>query len=369
MLLDARCHVRVRLLRGLPLLLALLLGCTTASAPPGAPAGSASAPAPTVAAPASTTGASGEPAPAGGAAAAPTPLAPRAVKAAYPSAALSQMEFMFAVDQGIYARLGVAVEGIIMTTAPAVAALVNGDLQYVYAGSTLLLTAARGLPVRTIFQGSKGPTMHLFAHPRISSFEDLRGQTISVLSAGGLSREVVELLLEQHGVDPRAVNYLASGTAPAQMEHLRQGLAAAASIAPPWPLVAQREGYRLLANLSDELEYPFGLFATTTARLADEPDEVRALVRGTLDTQRLMRDDPEATIDWIQRRFEVERDVAAESYALVIRAQNADGIVSRSAVANYLRVQTDQPELRDARYEDLVDLRPLTAVQTELQSR
>jgi ABC-type nitrate/sulfonate/bicarbonate transport system substrate-binding protein len=345
------------------LALALLGACAAPSAPasPAASAPTAAArPAAAPAAPAETS------APA---AAAVAPLPPRQVKIAYPSAALSQMEFMYAVDQGVYARHGVEVEGLIMTTAPAVAALINGDIQYVYSGSTLLLSAARGLPMRTFWQGSRGPTMHLFARPDITSFADLRGKTVSVLSPAGLSREVTELVIEKNGVNPRDVQYLASGTAPAQMEHLRQGLAVAASISPPWPVLARREGYHSLANVGQQVPYPFGLFATTTTRIADDPAEVKALIRGTIETHRLLRDDPATAIDWIARRFDVDQEIAAESYTLVIEVQNVGGEVPRDAVANYFRVQQEATDLREPRYEDVVEARLLQEVWRELGLR
>jgi ABC-type nitrate/sulfonate/bicarbonate transport system substrate-binding protein len=330
--------------------------CATARPPASAAASTPSAPPPAAIA-------------SRGPATEPTALPRRQVKIAYPSASLSQMEFMYAADHALYERYGVAVEALIMGTAPAVAALVNGDLQYIYSGSTPLLSAARGLPVRAFFQGSRGPNLHLFAHPTIGGFADLRGKTVSVLTAAGLNREVTELVIQKHGVDPREVQFIASGSAPAQMEHLRQGLAVAATISPPWPLVARRDGYRLLAHIGQEIVYPFGLFVTTTQRLAEEPAEVTALIRGTLDAQRRLRDDPAAAIAWIQRRFEVDYDVAAESYELVMALQNPTGEVLREGVANYFRVQTDQPALRDVRFEDVADERLLRAVLDELAMR
>src|SRR5207249_2874920 len=110
----------------------------------------------------------------------------------------------------------------------------------------------------------------------------------------------------------------------AQMEALQQGLAAATVISPPWPIVARREGYRLLANIGREVAYPFGIMATGASRVADEPAEVKAVIRAILDANRLIRVDREATIAWIVKRFEVEPEVAAESYDLVLETQNDD---------------------------------------------
>jgi ABC-type nitrate/sulfonate/bicarbonate transport system substrate-binding protein len=215
----------------------------------------------------------------------------------------------------------------------------------------------------------RGPTQHLFARPEIRGFADLRGKTVSTLSVGGLSREVTELVIEKNGVNPRDVEYIASGSAQGQMEHLRQGIAVAATISPPWPIAARREGFHMLANIGQEVPYPFSLFATTTTRLSQDHAEVQTIARATLETHRLMREDPATTIAWIVRRFEVDQDVAAESYQMVIEVQNDDGEVPRDAVATYFQVQDEQPELRDTRYEDVVDVRPLQAAWRDLGMR
>src|SRR5262249_12642757 len=131
----------------------------------------------------------------GDAGASPTPLPQRRLKVAYPSNSLSQMDFMYAVDSGMYARYGIEVERVVIPTTPAVAALLNDDVQYVYAGSTLLMTAAKGLPVRSFWQSFRGPTLDLYVQPDIADFADLRGKTVATLTPGGLVREVTLLLM------------------------------------------------------------------------------------------------------------------------------------------------------------------------------
>jgi ABC-type nitrate/sulfonate/bicarbonate transport system substrate-binding protein len=345
----------------LPLVLAALV---VACAPGPAPPKPGSVPAP--ASPVVAGGAERRAAEPGGS---PTPLPRRHVKVAYPSASLAQMDFMYAEDAGIYTRYGLDIEGVLILPTPASAALVNDELQYINASSTLLMMAAKGLPIRSFLQGWRGPTLELYARPEITSFADLRGKTVITLTPAGLTKEVTLLLIEKHGVNPREVEYVAAGTTPAQMEQLRQGVGVATPLPAPWTIVAQREGYRRLANIGAEIPYPFGLFATTTARLGQEPAEVQAMIRGTLDAHRLLREERADVIAWIARRFEVEPEVAAESYELLVPLLNEGGEVPRDAVANYFGAQEEQPELRNTRYEDVVDPRPLQAVRQETGRR
>ena len=336
------------------ILLVGALACTAPSAVPSSPA-PAAAPLATSAAPS----VAGEPA----------VLPRRAIKTAYPANSLAVMSYLYAEDQGIYARHGLDAESIGMVTQAATAAIMNGEIQYVYYGANVLLNAARGMPMRPFLQSSTGPSLFLFARPEIATFADLRGKAISVFSSAGLSHDVTALVLEKHGVERRDVQLLASVSAAAQMEHLRQGVTAAATISPPWPIVARRDGYRMLSNIGQEIAYPFGIMGTSTRRLEEDPAEVKAVIRATLEGNRLIRADREGTIAWIAGRFEVEPDVAAESYDLVIESHNDDGEISREGVANYFRIKEDQPDLRDVRYDDVVETRLLQEVWREMGLR
>src|SRR5437773_333785 len=81
---------------------------------------------------------------------------------------------------------------------PAPGAMINDELQYVYAASTMLLMAAKGLPIRSFMQSFRGPTLELYARPEIADFPDLRGKTLVTLTPAGLTREVTRLVLENH---------------------------------------------------------------------------------------------------------------------------------------------------------------------------
>jgi ABC-type nitrate/sulfonate/bicarbonate transport system substrate-binding protein len=355
----------------LPALL-MAVACTSpmpASPAPAAPSGGAAAAASSVSAGTAPPGPASPAASARSAGAQPTALPRRTVLTAYPAVSLSAMSYMYAEEQGLYARYGVDAQSSGMVPQAALAALVNGEVQYLFYGSSLLLYAARGLPVRPFLQASTGPSLMLFARPEIADFADLRGKPISVLSAAGLSAEVTQLVLEKHGLNARDVQLLSAGSAAAQMEQLRQGLAAATLISPPWPITARREGFRLLSNTGREISYPFGIMATSAARVSDDPAEVKAVIRATLDANRLIRAERDAAIAWIGRKFEVEPDVAAESYDMVLETQNDNGEIPRDAVANYFRVQEEQPDLRDVRYEDVIETQLLQEVWREMNLR
>jgi len=168
----------------------MILACAPSQAP-GAPA-----------APAKPVAAGGPERPAAETAASPTSPPRRHVKVAYPSNSLAQMDFMYAEDFGMYARYGIDVESVIIVPTPAVAAMINDELQYVYAASTLLVMAAKGLPIRSFLQSWRGPTLEFYARAEITDFADLRGKTVTTLTAGGLVREVTMLLIEKRGVNP-----------------------------------------------------------------------------------------------------------------------------------------------------------------------
>jgi hypothetical protein len=54
---------------------------------------------------------------------------------------------------------------------------------------------------------------------------------------------------------------------------------------------------------------------------------------------------------------------------MVLETQNDNGEIPRDAVANYFRVQEEQPDLRDVRYEDVIETQLLQEVWREMNLR
>src|SRR5579884_2921600 len=262
------------------------------------------------------------------------------------------------------ARQGLDAELVQAAATVSIAGMVNGDVDFSMSLGSLARAAAKGLPVRVLEESGTAPQLYLVARPEIRSLADLRGKVLSPISMGGTNSQTATLLLRKHGVDPQSVQLLAGGDAPRQLEMLRQGQIDAALISPPYPLVAQREGYPLLANAQEEIALAFTGITASLDTLAQRGDLVRRTIRAEIEALQYLHADREGTIRLMEQRFNSEPDLAAAAYDQIIGAFTTDGTVSREGVDNVMALDKEEGEIPDsAQFEDVVDLRPLQDVQ------
>ncbi len=344
-----------RLAAGLLALVTLACGPRAAPSPAAPPApvasgaGAAQAPAAPAAAPVAA------PAP---------PLAPDRIRVSYSATSFAFLSMFAAQDQGFYARQGLDAELVQAAATVSIAGMVNGDVDFSMSLGSLARAAAKGLPVRVLEESGTAPQLYLVARPEIRSLADLRGKVLSPISMGGTNSQTATLLLRKHGVDPQSVQLLAGGDAPRQLEMLRQGQIDAALISPPYPLVAQREGYPLLANAQEEIALAFTGITASLDTLAQRGDLVRRTIRAEIEALQYLHADREGTIRLMEQRFNSEPDLAAAAYDQIIGAFTTDGTVSREGVDNVMALDKEEGEIPDsAQFEDVVDLRPLQDVQ------
>src|SRR6185436_19289663 len=103
-------------------------------------------------------------------------------------------------------------------------------------------------------------------------------------------------LLDKNGLPPGSYTVLSSGGETERILALQTGNIKATLLSPPFPSVALQAGMHIIANAQDfDLLSPNGL-GTTTARLQERPDEVRAIIRTFFRTSDWMKTHPEAVI-------------------------------------------------------------------------
>ncbi|HZS03051.1 MAG TPA: ABC transporter substrate-binding protein [Chloroflexota bacterium] len=300
-------------------------------------------------------------------ASAPTSAPPRApdrIRMSYSATSFAFLSMFAAQDQGFYARNGLDAELVQAAATVSIAGMVNGDVDFSMSLGSFARAAAKGLPVRVLEESGTAPQLYLVARPELRSMADLRGRVLSPISMGGTNSQTATLLLRKHGVDPQSVQLLAGGDAPRQLEMLRQGQIDAALISPPYPLIAQREGYTLLANAQQEIALAFTGVVASLDTLAQRGDLVRRTIRAEIEALQYLHGDREGTIRLMEQRFSAEPELAAAAYDQIIGAFTTDGSVSREGVEQVMALDKEEGEIPEsAQFEDVVDLRPLQDVQ------
>ena len=64
-------------------------------------------------------------------------------------------------------------------------ALITGDIDFTLRGSSTVLSAARGLPVRMLFVGTLKPFWALVVRPEVNSVKELKGKVMGVAGMAG----------------------------------------------------------------------------------------------------------------------------------------------------------------------------------------
>jgi ABC-type nitrate/sulfonate/bicarbonate transport system substrate-binding protein len=280
-------------------ILALLAACLQACAPTG---GSSAAPpssaggTPITSAPASAGPPSGEAAitPGAGVAA----VAPRALQSVQIATTEPQdmawIIFGIAVESGIAAREGYALELLSATTNVAIPAIMSGEMGYTAQIASGMRAGAQGADLRGIAFFMDAPLQSLVVRPDIRQASDLVGQSVGVSTSGATAHTATVYMLESLGVREDQVNWVFLGAQSARFAALDQGLVQAAAITAPLDLQMEREGrYRILVRAADVVRIPFVGLATSTTRIQERPDEVKGVLRAILRTVDFIRQQPE----------------------------------------------------------------------------
>jgi ABC-type nitrate/sulfonate/bicarbonate transport system substrate-binding protein len=140
-----------------------------------------------------------------------------------------------------------------------------------------------------------------------------------------------------------------------------------AMLVPPFDGIMTRKGYKRLVSAGDLLEYPQGGLATTDRKIKEKPAQVKRIARAMIQALTLIREERDKTIDYVAKRWKIDRDLAMESYDVMVRSFSKDGSASAKSIQNVIdstksRLQIDRP----VSVSDVVALPLLREIQSEL---
>lgn len=195
-------------------------------------------------------------------------LAVERVTAAYTSIAAAYAPFWVAKDKGIFDKHHFDVNLIYMRgTVPTLAALANGELDFVQSGASPFIPyAARGGDVVLLgCLANKVIDYVLIAQPSITRIEQLRGKNIGISRVGDQTHHYVREILKRYGITLKDVRLVQTGLQPERVAALRQGLTNASILNRPNNLPLEKEGYKRLLDIED-LNIPAGVRCLITTR-------------------------------------------------------------------------------------------------------
>ena len=287
---------------------------------------------------------------------------------AVPSPALSMLPVYFAQDRGLFKREGIEPVLVMMAGRLQAIALGAGEIDYAASVETIMRSAVQGMPFKIIVYTNAKMSVVLVTAPEIKMVGDLRGKSIGVTSlGGGLEYGLREILIQKGSLNPdRDVRTVSLGM-PEQMLGLSSGSLQGAMLVPPYDGIMARKGFRKLVSAVDLLEYPQGGLATTDKKIKEKPAQARRVARAMIQALTAIRDEREKTIGYIASRWKIDRDLATESYDVMVKSFSRDGNASAKSVQNIIdstkaRLQIDKA----VTVADVIALPLLSEVQKEL---
>ena len=238
------------------------------------------------------------------------------ITAAYTSIAAAYAPFWVANDKGIFDKYNFDARLIYMRgTVPTLAALANGELDFVQSGASPFIPyAAKGGDVALLgCLANKVIDYVLIAHPSITRIEQLRGKPIGISRVGDQTHHYVREILKRYGISLKEVRLVQTGLQPERVAALRQGLTMASILNRPNNLPLEKEGYKRLLDIED-LKLPAGVRCLITTRkiIKAKPAMVDNFVMAWLESVRYILTQKRETKEVISKYTRNTNDIDLE---------------------------------------------------------
>ena len=250
---------------------------------------------------------------------------------------------MFAASKrGFFRAEGINAELIQIAGAPAVAALLSGDVDYITHNSRIIATAVRGGGVKSVFNYVAKPIYYLVTLPEIKQAKELHGRTVGVSSFGGAAYYITKQLLEFYGLN-------VAKDSPSALSARLNSIFCNGRKDHPGDIASTRfrralkeMGFNVLVYAGDIVDMPMGGLGTTDKRLKENRDEVRRVLRALLRSLRFVNDDREGSKALLIDSFKMPTASAAAAYELGVKIFGRDGIPTDKGLKNLLAATREE---------------------------
>jgi NitT/TauT family transport system substrate-binding protein len=236
-----------------------------------------------------------------------------------PSTTTIFLPHKLAEAKGLYLARGLDAEVMVMKSEAVVAAIASGEVDFSGQFATAVRQRLAGIPIMAVGAVIGRSTRQLIAQPQYSSVSELKGKVVVGSSAGGTDTYVMKHLLRFYGLDPdRDVTILTAGDMPARWAAIQSGRADAAVFTVGDVVQARELGLKILAQAADVVDIPENGVAVSDRKLADRPDQVKALLHAMIDAIAFVEREPSESARVLAEWIGVdERQALAQIEALL----------------------------------------------------
>ena len=272
---------------------------------------------------------------------------------AVPGIGLSQLPAFVAQEKGFYKQERLEVL-IVMMDGIATRAMIGGDIDFNLASASGVSAILNGAPVKGVMGMTTRGTQSFVVKPEINSAADLKGKIVGVSGFGGSTHHGALLVLEHLGVDTKDVSILNVGNSSLRLAALRFKKIDATILDTAFVRKAEELGFKRLVSLADLGEIPSTGLMVTTTKLKKQPDQIRRVVRATLNGTSYFKENRGEMISFIVKKLAVETKEAEELFELGVKVFSSNGRISDEGLSVLWR-QRDPKRQLPIKPSDVVD--------------
>jgi ABC-type nitrate/sulfonate/bicarbonate transport system substrate-binding protein len=261
------------------------------------------------------------------------------VNMAIPARSFQMVIYPVAQQKGYMKEEGLDQRVIFVAPTTSIQAMLGGDVQFTGAGSSALVSIARGnTPLKVVVATNDRVLQWLVTRPEITSPKELKGKKIATTGVAAIATFMVKQVLTKHGLDGnKDVTYLDVGQGN-QLSALLGGGFDAAVLSVEQRYVALDKGMREMFFMGNEVKNSWGTLATTDKLIKENPKMVSGFVRATIKALRYVRQDKEGTIAALLKFSGVSREQATRVYDDLIGTFTRNGLVDEETQRNDLNI-------------------------------
>ena len=261
------------------------------------------------------------------------------VNMAIPAKSFQMVIYPLAKERGFMKEEGIDLRIIYIAPTTSIQAMLGGDVQFTGAGSSALVSIARGnTPLKVVLATNDRVLQWLLTRPEITHPKDLRGKKVATTGVAAIATFMLKQILTKHGLDGnKDAVYLDVGQGN-QLTALLGGGMDAAVLSVEQRYVGLDKGMREMFFFGNEVKNSWGTLATTDKLIKENPKMVGSFVRAALKALRYIRQDKEGTIAALLKFSGVSRQQATRVYDDLIGTFTRNGAVDEEAQKNDLNI-------------------------------
>jgi len=270
-----------------------------------------------------------------------------------------------ALQRGFFKEQNLDVKLILTRSEVDRAALVTGNIDFTLRGSSTVLSAARGLPVRMLFVTTVKPFWALVVRPEVNSIKDLKSKVMSVAGIAGGQHIATRVILKKYGVDPDKDVVFKVINPGSRLPALMLGSMDAGLMEYSEAFRAKKSGYKILLNAADHYSILAGAIGASLKKLREQPDQVKRFLRANVKGLRYMQENRSAALETMVSWLKVDREMAEGVYDLAINNFAKDGAVDEATLQGIVDDQLAEAKIKEVPLSQVTDFAPLYQILKE----